>query len=219
MFFFTMKNQLSSAQPTRPDVALLNQLLEESAARHHHLCPRQVLGVRLGLLGVRVLGLLKNAYHIRFRNVEKQLLTIVETDGCGTDGISIATDCFVGRRTLRVLDYGKVAATMIDTITTQAVRIRPRPNIREQVARYAPEAPTRWRAYLLGYQRMPDHELLEVQSVQLVQPLSAILSRPNLRVRCACCDEEIMNEREVQVTGQVLCRHCAGDVYFRIEGG
>ena len=34
----------------------LQTLLEKSARDHSHLCPRQILGVRLGLLGMKVLG-------------------------------------------------------------------------------------------------------------------------------------------------------------------
>ena len=82
----------------------LTELLKESAALHRHLCPRQVLGVRMGLLAAEVMGL-------DLPQTDKRLLTIIETDGCAADGISVATGCWVGRRTLRVEDYGKVAAT------------------------------------------------------------------------------------------------------------
>ena len=37
--------------------ANLSRLLERSAARHSHLCPRQVLGVRMGMAGLAALGL------------------------------------------------------------------------------------------------------------------------------------------------------------------
>jgi len=38
---------------------------------------------------------------------DKTLLLIVETDGCLVDGLAVATGCRVGRRTLRIEDYGK----------------------------------------------------------------------------------------------------------------
>jgi formylmethanofuran dehydrogenase subunit E len=62
---------------------------------------------------------------------DKRLLTIVETDGCFTSGLSVATNCWVGRRTMRVEDYGKVAATFVDTATDQAIRIAPSLTARE----------------------------------------------------------------------------------------
>ncbi|MBI3177949.1 MAG: formylmethanofuran dehydrogenase, partial [Chloroflexi bacterium] len=73
----------------------LTELLEVSAALHRHLCPRQVLGVRMGMLAGEVLGL-------DLPQGDKRLFTIVETDGCASDGIATATNCWVGRRTLRV---------------------------------------------------------------------------------------------------------------------
>jgi formylmethanofuran dehydrogenase subunit E len=44
---------------------------------------------------------------------------------CFADGISVATGCWLGRRTLQVADYGKIAATFVDLDTQQAFRIWP----------------------------------------------------------------------------------------------
>lgn len=200
--------------PTIPGEDILFVLLEASARRHQHLCPRQVLGVRLGLRGLRELGFVNEFGRPFFKNEEKRLLTIVETDGCGADGVAVATDCFVGRRTLRVLDYGKVAATLVDTATERAVRVAPKSGLRERVWSYAPDAPSRWQAYLAAYQIMPDEEMLKVQPVRLRQPPTHILSRPNVRVNCQRCGEEIMNEREVRLESQIYCRPCAGESYY-----
>jgi formylmethanofuran dehydrogenase subunit E len=209
---------------TAPPETALRPYLQESAVRHKHLCPRQVLGVRIGLRGLLALGLIDETYQ-PFDNKNKRLLTIVEMDGCGADGISVATDCQVGRRTLRILDYGKMAATLIDAKAGQAVRVWPRPEIRQTAGQYAPDARSRWYAYLEAYQIIPDEELLHVQPVELTQPLAAILSRPNVRVTCDQCGEEIMNEREVMVdactepgrSGRTLCQPCAGDSYYVIK--
>ena len=198
----------------KPDNALLAELLLESARRHRHLCPRQVLGVRLGLRGLRALKLVDEGETRRFFNDRKRLLTIVETDGCGLDGVAVATGCEVGRRTLRVLDFGKVAATLVDTHTGKAVRVHPAPVARTLARRYVPDARSRWHAYLEAYQVIPDEELLVVKRVQLTQTLQDILSKPGIRTTCHCCGEEIINEREVMVEAHPLCRHCAGDRYY-----
>jgi formylmethanofuran dehydrogenase subunit E len=200
---------------TAPDQEILGPLLDESAMRHQHLCPRQVLGVRLGLAGLRDLGLIDDCYRPRFDNSDKRLLTIVETDGCGADGVGIATDCVVGRRTLRVLDYGKVAATLVDTATSRAVRLAPSARVRSLAAVHAPSTTSLWHSYLSAYQSMPDQELLRIQRVELTRSLAEILSKPGLRVLCDLCGEEIMNEREVKHDGTMLCRSCAGESYYR----
>ncbi len=184
------------------------ELLHQTADSHKHLCPRQVLGVRMGMAAGRWLDL-------DLPQTNKRLLTIVETDGCGADGISTATGCWVGRRTLRVMDFGKMAATFIDTRSGRAVRIAPSHSSRELAKLAAPDAKNRWEAYLLGYQRITDEDLLEVQPVVLNLSLEKLISRPGVRVNCAHCGEEIINEREVLVGNEPWCKACAGEQYYQ----
>jgi formylmethanofuran dehydrogenase subunit E len=199
---------------TYPPSELMDRLLAKSVERHKHLCPRQVLGVRIGLGGLLALGLIDDRYAPQFNNDKKRLLTIVELDGCGADGIAAATDCHVGRRTMRVMDYGKVAATMVDRLTETAVRVWPSTNARTLAEQYAPHEKSPWHAYLKAYQYMPENVLLSVKKVKLVQNIAQLISIPNLRALCATCGEEIMNERELLVNGRILCRTCSGDGYY-----
>src|SRR5512144_811516 len=96
----------------------LDAILAESVKRHKHLCPRQVLGARMGLLAAELLG-------SELPRSDKRLLAIAETDGCTVDGLIAATGCRVGSRTLRILDFGKVAATFTDIYTETSLRITP----------------------------------------------------------------------------------------------
>jgi formylmethanofuran dehydrogenase subunit E len=191
-------------------MAQFASLLAQSAALHRHLCPRQVLGARMGLYAGELLGL-------ELPQTNKRLLTIVETDGCFTDGVSVATNCWVGRRTMRVEDYGKVAATFVDTETDRAVRIVPQPSARQRAFEYAPAAKNKWEAQLLGYQHMPAAGLLTAQTVQLRAPLAEILSRPGLKAHCDFCGEEILNGREIERDGATLCQACAGEAYYQLS--
>ncbi|RPI92411.1 MAG: hypothetical protein EHM40_13140 [Chloroflexi bacterium] len=59
----------------------MQHLLDISSRDHSHLCPRQILGVRLGLAGMKALDLMAPP-------AKKRLLTILETDGCFADGIT-----------------------------------------------------------------------------------------------------------------------------------
>jgi formylmethanofuran dehydrogenase subunit E len=185
----------------------LAELLADSSALHRHLCPRQVLGVRMGMLAAELLGLDLPQY-------DKRLLTIVETDGCFTTGVSVATNCWVGRRTLRVEDYGKVAATFVDTTGGASVRVVPHAEARQRAAAYAPEACNKWEAMLLGYQRMALVELFAWQPVALVTPVEALISRAGHRAHCDRCGEEILNEREIIAGESTLCRPCALGGYY-----
>ncbi len=188
----------------------IDTLLEISRARHSHLCPRQVLGVRLGLIGAAALGL-------ALPRADKRLLIILETDGCFADGIEAATGCSVGHRTLRIEDYGKVAATFVDTLTGQAARVAPRSGVRQRAYAYATGERRHYFAQLQAYQVMPDDELASVQAVRLTRPVAEIVSRAGVRVECQQCGEEIINEREVVINGLILCQSCAFGGYFRLE--
>lgn len=185
----------------------LQEILAMSAARHTHLCPRQVLGARLGMAGVSILGLDDSCS-------DKRLLIIIETDGCFADGIQAATGCSVGHRTLRVEDYGKIAATFMDVKTGQALRIAPKLDSRQRALAYAPDERRPYFAQLQAYQVMPAHELLDIQPVRLRIPIQQIVSRPGMRVNCDHCGEEIINEREVIRNGQTLCLPCASGGYY-----
>ena len=185
----------------------LTQLLAAASSRHSHLCPRQVLGARIGLAGAAALGLAAPRR-------DKRLLVIVETDGCFADGVEIATGCAVGHRTLRIEDYGKIASTFVDVQTEQALRVAPRGDVRQRAYAYTPDEPRHYFAQLRGYQIMPDEALLTVEPVQLLQPIRQIVSRPGVRVNCAGCGEEIINEREIVTDGQPFCHACAQGGYY-----
>jgi formylmethanofuran dehydrogenase subunit E len=189
-------------------MATLSELLQASAQLHDHLCPRQVLGIRMGLLAGQALG-------IDLPQTDKRLLAVVETDGCLISGMSVATNCWVNHRSMRIEDYGKIAATFVDTSNGRAFRVAPRPSARRRAIEVAPEATNHWVAMLVGYQRLADDDLLSIQAVSLAKPVGELVSHAGQRVTCAACGEEIINEREVMRAGQVLCQACAGPAYYQ----
>lgn len=213
----TYRRKIIVSQPGVPESDVLNVLLQESGAFHHHLCPRQVLGVRLGLYGLRLLGFIDDSYSPRYYNHDKRLLTVVEMDGCGADGVAVSTGCWVGRRSLRVVDIGKVAATLVDTETGRAIRVAPSTKSRSLACDLAPGAESRWHAYLQSYQIIPDDLLMNYHEVKLLKPIEKILSSPEAIALCDVCGEEVFNAREEKQGDLLLCRTCAGDAYYRIN--
>lgn len=188
----------------------LSELLKLSSARHSHLCPRQVLGVRMGLAGLAAIGLEAPMPH-------KAALVVIESDGCFADGIEVATGAMVGHRTLRLADQGKIAATFANVKTGVAVRLTPRLDVRQRALAYAPDVKKKYYAQLKGYQVMPEIELFSFHEVTLDPSLEAIISRPGVRKKCARCGEEIINERQVFANGVTLCKTCAGIGYYRLK--
>lgn len=213
----------SSPSPDTPHVALheagqasaadalidrVRATCTDAAQGHRRLCPRQVLGVRMGFAGAAALGL-------DVPRDDKRLFIFAETDGCFVDGISAATGCTVGHRTMRLIDYGRVAITAVDSASGTAVRLSPRADVRERAMQYAPGEHRRYYAQLEAYQRMPDDVLLDVRPVALALDLAALISERGVRVDCARCGEEVLNRREVASPAGPLCPGCAGPAYYR----
>lgn len=189
----------------------INCYLEALKPLHDHICPRQVLGTRIGLYAASLLD-------IALPQTDKRVFCFVETDGCFVDGITVSTGCSLGHRTMRLMDYGKVAATFVDTRNQRGFRIWPQPTARETAKCYAPNAADSWHAQLDGYQVMPTCELLCAQAIELTISLQALISRPGMRVVCTRCGEEIMNQREVIRDGEILCIPCSQRGYWQVVG-
>ena len=96
----------------------LDAYLREAEQAHGHLCAGQVLGVRLAMLGLQKLGIDDPRGKDR-----KRLVTFVEIDRCATEAIGVVTGCRMGKRALKVRDFGKVAATFCDVTHDRAVRV------------------------------------------------------------------------------------------------
>ena len=88
-----------------------------AAQAHGHLCAGQILGLRMALHGVNLLGLDDPAGKDR-----KRLVSFVEIDRCMTDAIGVVTGCRLGKRALKFRDFGKAAATFCDLQENRAVR-------------------------------------------------------------------------------------------------
>jgi len=185
----------------------LEELLRQAAALHRHLCPRQVLGVRLGMVAAQIFpGVLPQK--------NKRMLAMVEMDGCFADGVSVATGCSLGHRTMRLADEGKIAATFIDTHDGRALRLFALPDLRARAAASVPGAASRWHAYLEAYKQFPAEELFGKREVALNFDVKVLVGRPGARTVCILCGEEILNQREIVRDGQILCRSCAGQSYW-----
>ncbi len=186
---------------------IIKQYLQGTMVLHRHLCPRQVLGVRMGLLAAKLLQL-------QLPQSDKRLLAFVETDGCFADGVMVATGCSMGHRTMRLVDQGKVAVTFLDTKLERAIRVAPAAGARAAAAAAMPDAPNRWKAQLDGYQVLPDEKLLNWQDVRVELDWKRIVARPGVRANCGQCGEEILNLREVESERGAVCRQCAGERYW-----
>ncbi|HHI97396.1 MAG TPA: formylmethanofuran dehydrogenase [Thermodesulfatator atlanticus] len=189
------------------------EILAESVKTHGHLCPGQVLGVRLALLGLRLIGITDPK-----GNDRKKFLVFVEIDRCATDAIQSVTGASLGKRSLKFFDYGIMAATFYHLETEKAFRILAREEARELAGKYFPEIPDKYRRQLEAYRVMPEEELFEIQEVRVnISPFD-LPGRPQKRVQCAVCGAWVQDGREIERQGRLLCRPCALGAYFKPLG-
>jgi formylmethanofuran dehydrogenase subunit E len=186
----------------------LEEYLVLAAQSHGHMCPGQVLGVRMAMLGLRELGIDDPVKH------RKRLVTYVEIDRCATDAVSLVTGCRLGKRSLKFRDFGKVAATFVDTETQRAIRVVARDDSRAKAKRMFPDLADESKRQLEAYKVMDDSELFIIKPVKVNLNPEEMPGRPRSHVACDECGEGINDGRERRIGGRVLCRSCAGESYY-----
>lgn len=188
----------------------LEEHLAETAAFHGSECPGQTLGVRLARAGLERAGI-DDPLSDRWR---KNIMVYVELDRCAADAVMVVTGCRVGKRTLKVVDHGIMAATFVNLETGRAVRVTAREEARELAPRYAPEVSGKYEQQRQAYRVMPDEKLLSFQEVKVAIPPEDMPGSPVSRVVCSRCGDTVVDMREVIVDGETLCRPCARGAYF-----
>jgi formylmethanofuran dehydrogenase subunit E len=188
------------------DLPAYEKLAEQA---HGHLCAGQILGLRMALHGVRLLGLDDPAGADR-----KRLVTFVEIDRCVTDAIPVVTGCRLGKRALKFRDFGKVAATFCDLQDQRAVRLAARESAKQRARELFPEIENRNQQQMQAYRVMPEDELFDAQWVRVAIGPEDLPGYKAPRVSCSQCGEGINFKREVIRDGRPLCRACAGERYY-----
>ena len=189
----------------------LEEILVECEQLHGHMCAGQLLGARMALLGCRLVGLDDPRGTDR-----RKTIVWVEIDRCMADAVSAATGVRLGKRSLKYVDYGKVAATFLNTETNEAVRVVARESSRALAdERFGSIASKRERQFR-AYSEATDEELFASEFVRLELNEMDAPGSPRSRVICAVCQEGVNDGREViRADGSVACRGCAGESYYK----
>jgi formylmethanofuran dehydrogenase subunit E len=203
----------------------LDELLREAEIAHGHLCAGQVLGVRMAILALARLGI--DDPRSRFGTDgalnpdRKRLVTFVEIDRCATDAIGVVTGCRVGKRALKLRDWGKMAATFVDLSAAlsgddyKALRVVALESSKARARELYPELEKNAQQ-MKAYREMPDAELFAEQWVRVPLPASEFPGFRGQRVVCAHCGEGVNFDRFIEQDGERVCLGCAAEsVYYR----
>ena len=189
----------------------LDEILIECERLHGHMCAGQLLGARMAVLGCQLIGVEDPRGADR-----KKVIVWVEIDRCMADAVGAVTGARLGKRSLKYVDYGKVAATFLNTETKRAVRVVALESSRALAdERYGSIANKRERQFR-AYSEATDRELFKVEDVALELGEIDAPGSPRSRVICAVCNEGVNDGREVvRADGMVVCRGCESGTYYQ----
>ena len=189
----------------------LDEILVECERLHGHMCAGQLLGARMALLGCKLIGIDDPRGGDR-----KKLIVWVEIDRCMADAVGAVTGVRLGKRSLKYVDYGKVAATFLNADTNKAVRVVALESSRALAdERFGAIANKRERQFR-AYSEATDQELFAIEGVAIELSEMDLPGSPRSRVICAVCQEGVNDGREVvRANGSVVCRGCESGTYYR----
>lgn len=209
-----------------PNLASLDDLLQRAEQAHGHLCAGQILGVRMAMLALERLEIRNPTERFlsdgSLNPDRKRLVSIVEIDRCATDAIGVVTGCRVGKRALKLRDWGKMAATFVDLEAKldgddyKGLRIVALESSKDRARELYPELEKNAQQ-MKSYRELPDAELFAEQWVRVSLPPSEFPGYKGQRVLCARCGEGVNFDRFVERHGERLCHACAEpeSAYFR----
>ncbi len=173
--------------------------LKKAGDFHGHICAGIVFGTRISLAAMKALGLdpeVKN----------KNLIVYAEIDRCMTDAVQVVSGCHLGHRSLKYIDYGKFAATFINTDTEKAFR----GTIKESF-----KSGDDVEALIKTVAGLPEDAVVTLQEVKVEIPETDLPGFPKRTADCAKCGERVMDGRDVNKNGKTYCRACANGKYYK----
>jgi formylmethanofuran dehydrogenase subunit E len=185
-------------------------LVSESATIHGHLCPGQIVGVRMAMLGCRLIGLDDPTCHTQI----KKLIVFIEMDRCAGDAVAHVTGVKLGRRSLKFMDYGIMAATFINLETNRAFRIISTEEARDLASIYAPDIAEKSAQQLTAYKLMPDSVLFKVQKVKVSLDIHDMPGPTRKKTICTRCGQIVRDQREIMIGNKAVCQPCSDTSYF-----
>ncbi|RJX30110.1 MAG: formylmethanofuran dehydrogenase [Desulfarculus sp.] len=197
--------------PPTPPREQVERLVAASARAHGHLCPGQVIGVRMSILG---LGLLGYPCPLPYPEI-KSLLGVVEIERCLSDAVAVATGLRFGRGSLKLINLGLLASTFWDLGSRRGVRLLSREEARALAPVYASDMEGEHAQQTEAYKVMPNSELFQAQWVALSLPPHELPGQRPPKVPCERCGVPVRSGQVRRQGDQSLCAVCAGGAYFQ----
>ncbi|WP_161490745.1 FmdE family protein [Methanonatronarchaeum thermophilum] len=207
----------------------LTNLVLEAGKLHGHICPMVVLGVKVGVDGLKQL-------EIDHQGME-DIIVLIETNSCFSDGIQLSTGCTFGNNALIYRDYGKTAATIIKR-NEIAIRYNYKAynyieeeypethklfekvvKKREGTEKQQKQLQEKWRKIALEQLNKPIEELFKIEKTENTSHLNLPKKAPIFEDKyCNKCEEKIMAPKTTQKNGKTQCIPCSNTNYLQLDG-
>ena len=175
--------------------------LAEAKEFHGDDCGGIHMGTRMAISGMRAVEI-----HDPKGEDRKDLMVFMEIDRCPADAILAVTGCHPGKRTMKMLDYGKMAATFINTKTNKAVRVSAKNRQGNEIkSREMIEN----QPMTDDFAALTDDELFTVTEVRVHLCTGDKPGRPVRSISCASYGEQVLDMKDVEINGKYYCRPCA----------
>jgi formylmethanofuran dehydrogenase subunit E len=186
-----------------------NECFEAAKQFHGHVCGGITIGTRMAILGMKSVDIIDP-----FGKDSKDLMVFVEIDRCATDAILAVTGCHPGKRSMKIIDYGKMAATFVNLKTGKAVRIAAKNREGEKI--FTKEM-MQQNTPVEDYSKITDEELFYKKEVRVSIKPEDLPGKPLRTVPCSSCGERILDAREVVKDGKALCKPCSENTFYYSE--
>ena len=189
----------------------INDLLEQHERTYGNLCPGTLLALRMAVLGCALVGVEDP------RGVDRNKLVVwVEIDRWLTDAVEAVTGARLGKRNLKFLDYGKLAASFLNRETGKAVRIVALESSRRLADLRHPELEDKYERQMQTYREAAEEELFGVTDVEVQVRAKDLPGHPRSRMICHKCGEGVNDGREISLPDRItLCRPCVYGTYYQ----
>ncbi|MEM2321264.1 MAG: FmdE family protein [Candidatus Bathyarchaeia archaeon] len=185
----------------------MEDIVKLAEALHGHLSPGVALGIQIGQIGLKRLGLSRG---------DRRIFAVVETSMCLADGVQVSTGCTAGHSSLRVEDFGKLAACIARSDTKEGVRLSLKCDSLPQIVR---DWVLRRRKFSHEEEEKVSREILHLDETFFhvervsVEPFSTFETAAI--VKCDLCGEWVVETKTVRVDGRNICKTCGGERYYR----
>ena len=213
----------------------LARCLLKTAEIHGHFCPGSALGVMAAAWGMEQLEQWEGG-PVSSEGME-DVLAIVEINACFADGVQVVSGCTFGNNALIYRDLGKLAVTFALRGVSKGIRVRVKPEFRAVIDGLAPEFYPYMKKVIMERNGSPEEEagfkqagikaafaLLELPFGELlawekVTPLLPEYAPIVESAICRGCKEQVMGTKMALQKGSPgLCRACACDLYYQVDG-